>query len=622
MCGIAGIVGRDAGQHIDAVRKMIAAMLHRGPDGGDLYVSPTNRCVLGHRRLAILDLSEAAEQPMSDPSQRWAFVYNGECYNYLSLREKYKQDLEGLRSSGDTEVFMRLLQRYGEEILPQINGMFAFALWDEQTGQVLLGRDRFGQKPLYLAEIEGHLIFSSEIRALLASGLVSRKVDVSGLYSYLAFGSFQEPMTLLRDVSVFPAQSSLRWKPKNAITARPYWTPTREKRDVSPFELRTAFVQAVERHLISDVPLGLFLSGGVDSTAVAAVAAQCGKGDIHTLSVIFPEQLFMSEGQAAQQTATRLGTHHQEIPMTGSQTLGILDAALLAMDQPTTDGINTYIVSDAAKKAGFKVALSGLGGDELFGGYRAARRIRFFSAAQQISQVVPSFLKDMLFLKEPFSARIGKLDQLFQNKNSFFSSCLAQRRLFSAKQIEQIAPFLRPNDLIDGLLGRRYQQIEQMLAERTIEDQILLYETSTYMAQTLLRDTDVMGMAHSLEIRVPFLDTSFSDLCLALEPQARQSHPYPKWRLIQALKGLLPEGTGTQPKMGFTLPFHQWMQNELKPMITDVLHSLPVVCPLFQEKPLLQLWDAFLLSPERVRWSRPWSLFVLGRYLAQHRLDG
>ncbi len=621
MCGIAGVVGPHAGRYADAVHKMMVAMLHRGPDGGDMYVSPTGRCVLGHRRLAILDLSEAAEQPMLDPTRRWAFVYNGECYNYLSLREKHKEDLEGLHSSGDTEVLMRLLQRYGEEILPQINGMFAFALWDEQTGQLLLARDRFGQKPLYVAQTEGCLVFSSEVRAILASGLISRNIDPMGLSSYLALGSVQEPSTLLRDVSMFPAHSALRWTPQQSITARSYWWPGREKRTISPFELRETFFQSVERHLISDVPLGVFLSGGVDSTAIAAAATQRHNGKIHTLSVVFPEQTSMSESQAAQQIAAQFGTHHQEIALTGGRMLDSLEAALLAMDQPTADGINTYVVSEAAKQAGFKVALSGLGGDELFGGYRAAKRIQAFDVLQKATRFVPSFLENALFLMEPFSARMGKLDQLFHNRPSFLSSCLAQRRLFSFQQIQQIAPSLRADQMIDGLSRQRYQELEELFVGRNTEDRILLYEANVYMGQTLLRDTDAMGMAHSLEIRVPFLDTAFSDLCLALEPQARQDRPHPKWRFLQALQGVLPEDLAKRPKMGFTLPFHHWMQNELKTTIAETLRALPSLCPLFQEKPLLQLWETFLRSPERVRWSRPWSLFALGRYLAEHRLE-
>ncbi|MCB9644864.1 MAG: asparagine synthase (glutamine-hydrolyzing) [Myxococcales bacterium] len=626
MCGIAGIVGKGASEHVDAVRRMMKAMEHRGPDGEGLYVAPSGRCVLGHLRLAILDPALAV-QPMFSADERWAFVYNGECYNHPTLREVYKEDLHALRTTGDTEVVMRLLQAHGADILPKLNGMFAFALWDEQKETLLLARDRFGQKPLYLAKSGDLLLFASEVRALLASGLISRKVDLAGVYSYLAFGSVQEPLSILSGVEMMPPQSSMMWSSSGGATqARSYWSPPSGKQALSAVELRDAFVGAVERHLISDVPLGLFLSGGIDSSAVALAASRVSPSALNTLSIVFPEQKELSEAKYARRIAELVESRHQEIPLTGSMMLSMLKESFHAMDQPTGDAINTYMVSMAAHQAGLKVALSGLGGDELFGGYRAAPRVLLFSRLRRLFSLVRGPLRGLLGQVRPWSVSVSKLHQLLGSSPTWLSSFLVQRRVFSERQIGLLAPQLLSDKLFsgtlrEGIVAKQFDQLGTLIKGKTLEDAIALLELSTYMAQTLLRDSDIMGMHHSLEIRIPFLDTAFSDAVLSLEPEARQHARGIKWRMVEAMGDWMPREIYDRPKMGFTLPFESWMRKELKPQVESGLRALAQRCEPFQEKSLMRLWGAFQERPQDVRWFRPWLLCVLGNYLEIHQLS-
>lgn len=621
MCGIAGIVGEGASEHREAVRRMMAAMEHRGPDGEGMYLSPSGRCVLGHRRLAILDLSEAAAQPMCSEDGRWAFTYNGECYNFPELRDALEAKGEVFRSSGDTEVVMRLLEREGEEALARLNGMFALALWDEREGRLLLGRDRYGQKPLYTVRLGRMLLFASELRALLASGLVSRRVNPAAVYGYLAYGSIQEPNTILWDARLLAPQGYLRWSVGGEHEEGKYWAPAREKRVLGPMELRESFVAAIERHLLSDAPLGLFLSGGIDSSAVAAAAARVAPEQVKTLSMVYPDQPEQSEAVYARAMADKAGTEHHEVPITGPQMLEELPTALAAMDQPTGDAINTYLVSMAARKVGLKVALSGLGGDELFGGYRSFRQVKKLLRLRRLVGPLGGSLASLLGDRMGFSLRGGKLQELALGPAEAVSAYLVSRRLFSSQQIESLAPSLAPYALHHGLPAGLFRELCLFARGRALQDAVGLLELRAYMAQTLLRDADIMGMSHSLEIRVPFLDTEFSSDVLALEARARTPVPYGKWRFVEAMGDWLPPEVTRRNKQGFTLPFATWMSRALVEEIPKGLRALATHCQAIREDVLFQIWTDFLRKPQKVGWFRPWTLYVLGAFLERHELS-
>lgn len=633
MCGIAGIVGPGAGQQVQALRRMIDAMAHRGPDGEGVYSAPSGACLLGHRRLAILDLSEAAAQPMVSDDGRSALCYNGECYNFRDLRPALDRDGIAFHSTGDTEVLLRMLSREGARSLPRLNAMFAFAFWDESNRRLLLARDRFGQKPLYYAVAMGCLVFASEMRALLASDLIERLVSPQAIQGYLGYGAVQGPETIVEGVRLLPAATYLEWNgsaasPAIADSASPavlpapvrYWTPPADKRTCDGDELRDLFTNAVARHLISDAPVGVFLSGGIDSSAIAAAAARGAGRRVISLSVVFPDQPALSEHVWARRMAGHAGTDHREIELTGRDMLELLPRALDAMDQPTVDGVNTFVVSHAARAAGLKVALSGLGGDELFGGYPAFRDIPRLSRLGAIPGWMRGALAGSLRAADPFGRKVSKLADLLQAVDNPVESYLVRRRLFSLDQSRRLVPALDDPAIRFGIPVAELERLDTLCSERPLPDAVGLLELGTYMQQMLLRDSDVMGMANSLEIRVPFLDADFAERVLSLDPSARTPGRVPKWRFVEAMGDWIPRENVERPKQGFTFPFAEWMRNELRDRAEEGIRYLMKNSAVFDSTLVRRFWTRFLERPDGVGWSRPWSLFVLGNYLLRHRL--
>jgi asparagine synthase (glutamine-hydrolysing) len=620
MCGIAGIVGPGAAGHRDAVRRMVEAQKHRGPDGEGIRSFPSGHCVLGHRRLAILDLSESAAQPMLTEDGRFGLAYNGECYNFIELRNELAAGGETFNSTGDTEVVLRLLARKGAGALPRMNAMFALGLWDEKERRLLLARDRFGQKPLYYARTGKLLLFASEVRALLASGLVERRIDPTGIISYLSAGAVQGPGTIVKGLKILPRASYIVFNAGNNEKAGVYWTPPREKKPCSSRELRELFSQAVARHLISDVPAGLFLSGGIDSSATVAAAVNASKSPLRTLSVVFPEHAELSEAEHAKRAAESAGTEHQEIPLTDAEMLETLPAALNAMDQPTSDAINTYVVSHAARQAGLKVSISGLGGDELFGGYRSFRQVPIMVGLRRILKLFSPLSNLLETYPGIFEKKAGKLADTLDSPIEVISAFIVRRRLFSSRQIKKLAPGLADPGWISGLGEKRIEELELMLEGREIHDAIGLLEMDLYMGQTLLRDSDVMGMADGLEIRLPFLDAEFAECVLSLEAKARRPARIPKARFVEAMEDWLPIKNVQRPRQGFYMPFHDWIHGALREEVNGSISHLAGLGDPINGETVKSVFDMFLTRPGYITWSRPWSLFVLGHYLAANDL--
>ncbi|MHB1421803.1 MAG: asparagine synthase (glutamine-hydrolyzing) [Gemmataceae bacterium] len=620
MCGIAGIVGSRVGKHQDAVQRMLGALTHRGPDGSGLWVSPSEQCVLGHRRLAILDLSAAAAQPMCTPDRRFVLSYNGECYNYRDLRRQLHSQGVPIQSSGDTEVLLHLLARQHQEGLRSLNAMFALALWDEREGRLLLARDLFGQKPLYWCAFEDGLIFASEVRAILASGLVPRRLNLAGLRSYLCHGAVQGPDTIVSGVWLLPRASTLAWHREIQPVVASYWRTPQEQRPAALGEIRDGFFAAVERHLISDVPAGVFLSGGVDSSAAAAAAVRRAGSGVTSLSVVFPDQPEQSEAEHARRMAEMAGTRHIEVPVTGGDMLAMLEKSLASMDQPTIDAVNTYIVSRAARQAGLTVALSGLGGDELFGGYPSFSTVPHLLRLRRALGPVRRPAGWLLRTTSLFGRQWGKIADLLEAPPGVLPAYAVRRRLFSSRQVRALAPRFGAEKWLSGLDPARMADLQELVAGRALPDAVGHLELEWYMGQTLLRDSDVMGMACSLEIRCPFLDKDFAELVLAQPPQARMLKGVRKWLLIEALRDLLPEANWRRPKQGFALPMQTWMLGPLRQQVEDELSCLAAFPGLFDGGSLQELWSRFQAAPAEIGWSRPWGLFVLGAYLREHKL--
>ena len=619
MCGIAGIVGPGAAEHVDAVARMTAAMAHRGPDGDGLYSAPSGQCVFGHRRLAILDPSTSAAQPMRSRDDRFALTYNGEVYNYRELRRALESQGETFTSTGDTETLLRLLMTAGREAIPRLNGMFALALWDDRERRLLLARDRFGQKPLYLARVGALLIFASELRALLESGLVRRECDRQAVLGYLSFGATQGPATMVRGASLLPSASTLELY-QGSVAVDRYWVPPRDKRNCSPDELREEFLAAVGRHLVSDAPLGLFLSGGIDSSAVTVAAAQFSSRALTTICVVFPDQPEASEAPHARRIAARIGSDHREIPIGGRELLALLPAALDAMDQPTADAINTFIVSHATRQAGIKVVLSGLGGDELFGGYPSFRDLPWLVQLARAPRAMRAAAAHFLALRDALDRTTAKLVDILQASADLVGVYLARRKTFSSRQVATLAPALIDGGWTAGVPPTRLPELHALVDGRELHDAIGLLELDCYMRDMLLRDSDVMGMNRSIEIRVPFLDTEFATRALQLESAARRPMHHPKWRFTEAMGTLIPRENIERRKQGFTLPFTHWMLDELRDEVEDGVAAL-ATSGLCDEARVRQVWSRFRARPTEVGWARPWTLFILGRFLRQHRLS-
>jgi asparagine synthase (glutamine-hydrolysing) len=369
---------------------MQTALQHRGPDDAGICISTDQQAALAHTRLSILDLSPAGHQPMSTSDGRYSITFNGEIYNFQQLRQNLIDQGEKFHSQTDTEVILKLYQRIGADCVHHLRGMFAFAIWDDWEKTCFLARDPLGIKPLYYWQSGTTLVFASELRAVLASGLPGVNLSPEGLYGYLTTGSVPEPYTLIADIHCLAAGHWLYWQNGN-ITKKQYWQINFTPEEISPPEareiVRTALVDSIQHHFISDVPVGIFLSGGIDSTTILALATQTQQSQLSTYSITFAESEY-NEGELAQKVANHFGAKHTEYQVTASFAKDIFPNFLAAIDQPSIDGFNTFCVSKVAHDQGMKVVLSGLGGDEIFGGYQSF---------QKVPQMV-SFSKNTKFL--------------------------------------------------------------------------------------------------------------------------------------------------------------------------------------------------------------------------------
>lgn len=628
MCSIAGIIylSKDGEERraygSAALERMMRALHHRGPDDRGMWLAPEKeRATIGlaNTRLAIIDLSPAGHQPMLDEEAGVCLTYNGEIYNFMDVREELSADARKWRSHTDTEVVLRAYERWGVECLKKFRGMFALALWDEGSGELLLARDQLGIKPLYYYQSEELFIFASEIRALLASGLVPRRLSRDGLTSYLEQGSVEAPATIIDGVrSLMPGQY-LRVNARSRalhLEAASYGdelgaghriAPPVE-RDAAVRRLREILEDSVRKHLVSDVPLGVFLSGGIDSSALVALMSRVAGERVKSFSVVFAEEKF-SEASHARLVAAMYGTEHREIPLGEDGLLAMLPDALNAIDQPTMDGINTYVVSKSVKQAGITVALSGLGGDELFAGYSTFRRGR---QLQTLSRVPRDLRRAAAAVGQSVlgkSVRQRKFWEMLASDGSARAAYDVTRQLFGAREVR-------------SLLLNAPERIAAACADEGLEDTINAVsrcELEGYMVNTLLRDTDFMSMAHSLEVRVPFVDTAVVDFVLGLPGGWKMNGGRAKPLLQDALGPLLPQEITERPKMGFTLPFENWMQSRLREEIARVFADERRFETLgLRAQTVRDVWRRFLSEPGRIGWSRPWALYVLAKWSELH----
>jgi asparagine synthase (glutamine-hydrolysing) len=565
MCGIAGILTKtEIKNNLETLMlRMQTALQHRGPDDQGIYISPNREVGFAHTRLSILDLSAAGHQPMSTPDGRYWITFNGEIYNFRQLRLDLEAKGEKFYSQTDTEVILKLYQQQGAECVNKLRGMFAFAIWDNQEQTCFIARDALGIKPLYYWQSGSTLIFASEIRAILASKLPSIALSPEGLYGYLVSGTVPEPHTLIAGIRALEAGNWLRWQAGNLIQQQ-YWQINFGSETISLTEakekVRNALIDSTEHHFISDVPVGIFLSGGIDSSSIVALARQTQKGNLRTYSIGFEENEW-NEGELAQKIAQEFDTEHTEYKVTASLGRDLLPQFLASIDQPSIDGFNTFCVSQIAHQDGTKVVLSGLGGDELFGGYKTFQQVpSMVRWGQQLQKIQPiSTVIGRGLASSGTSPRMKRLGDFLQQKPTTAAAYRSFRGIFSQTEAIKITQHYLKDASLPIWEGMIFP--DRSLAKNlpSLEDEVSLLELSCYMRNQLLRDSDVMSMAWGLELRVPLVDQALLE-AIASIPSAMRLAPG-KQLLIQAMPEL-PSWLLNRPKRGFFFPFQEWIDNE------------------------------------------------------------
>lgn len=623
MCGIAGLVGLNDSTELRelAVRTMCDAMQHRGPDDrGQISRGPAT---LGMRRLAIIDPA-GGHQPMTDASGRHHLVFNGCIYNHRELRAELAAAGYIFKTHCDTEVLLAALARWGEACLSRLRGMFAFALWDEREQTLVLARDAFGIKPLYYRHdaATGRLAFASEINALLAADLAERRFDPQAVADYLSYLSVPAPRTIYRDVFSLRPGDLARYV-RGRLEVKPWWrfpapaagaTACRTAEEFC-HELRARLDDTVQAHRLADVPVGAFLSGGLDSAGIVALMRRAGAAALKTFSLVFEEAGY-SEAAPARRAAAALGTEHHETVLTGRQLAAEIDRFVRRLDQPTGDGVNTYYISQAAQAGGVTVVLSGLGGDELFGGYPSFRDLPRLARLLPAWRGLPESWRNLIVRKlTRGGVRRRKLGDFLGQARDLHGLCSLQRRVFSSALGTSL---LHPDLRAGAELMRQHPRLDDLPDELRGADAfqvISAWELRTYMADVLLRDSDVMSMAHSLELRVPFIDAPLVTWLWTQPARFKATGPA-KAALATALDGLLPTETRQRPKRGFTLPFAVWMRRELKPFLEDTFAASSVArSGLLDPASVQAFWRDFLAGQDGRSWSRVWSLAMLVAFL-------
>jgi len=630
MCGIAGIVCArpdvDA-RPCDVITRMVDTMVHRGPDERGIFADAD--VALGSCRLAVIDL-ENGRQPIANEDGNVTVVHNGEIYNFEALRRELEAAGHRFRTRSDTEVIVHAYEQWGRDCVRRFAGMFAFAVHDRRVrGQwrLLLARDRFGIKPLYYYAGDGVFAFASEVRTLLASRIVPRRIDRRAVWDYLGYQSAPAPRTLVENVRMLEPGHWLDVTGDGSVSSACYWNLADYVAEAdAPIDASAALThvrqrleESVARHLISDVPVGVWLSGGLDSAAVLALARRAGASP--TAFTVVLDGMAPEESAGARETARALDTELVEIGLTPDAECEQVVAALAAMDQPTGDGVNTYIIARAVRARGAKVALSGLGGDELFGGYPSFSRIRTARRALRMLEATPSSIRRAAArvarsIRRPASEKIATI---LEDHASLPAAYSVLRQVFTPAQRHRLldARWLEAIGDDEDPYSTALAATDTARADRATMAAITLAESRTYMHDVLLRDTDQMSMAHGLEVRVPLLDHSLAEYVVSLPDEIKLAGRWPKGLLLESVRGLLPETVGRRPKSGFVLPFDRWMRGPLRSFCElrlTRLGSRGVVRP----DTVSRLWTDYLDGQPTVSWSRPWTLVVLDEWLERN----
>jgi asparagine synthase (glutamine-hydrolysing) len=617
MCGIAGIVGHGGGAPVeeDTLVRLRDAQAHRGPDDAGIWIDKRKRVGLAHRRLSIIDLTPSGHQPMSTADGQLHLVFNGEIYNHLELRETLENRGHRFRSSSDSEVLLHGYREWGEALLPRLRGMFAFALFDQSADAVLVARDPLGIKPLHIAQFDDFVVFSSEvqpIRRVFGSG----GTDLEAVASYLHWGSIAAPRTLYKKIRALPAGHRAWIRSGKLGEASAYYSlgdeihdnPQNMSEGEADERIRAALLDSVRCHMVADVEVGSFLSGGVDSISLVSLMSEVLPRPVSTINLSFDVEA-MDEGELAQRAARELGTHHQRVDLSVNDARDSIAKAMASLDQPSADGINVGLVSRAAVQAGLKVAVNGVGGDELFGGYGTfpeLERVRRIHG--RLSRLPASkSLRRLALLgmdRFPHSQSRAGIRRALQHGDTLSGAYFAVRGLFAP---EQAAGLLAPEarSAVEHVDPVAELDARARPGEVPAQQQMAYLEVQQYLQMQLLRDADIMSMKHSLEIRTPLVDHVLYRELFKIPAALRQAGPA-KRRLREATRPPLAERYWKRKKMGFSLPWDDWMRSE------EFAWALPEH-GIFDAAALKELETSFLQG--RTSSSRIWPLVTLAPFL-------
>jgi asparagine synthase (glutamine-hydrolysing) len=551
MCRIAGIISNKIApdELLQKTRSMCLALAHGGPDDEGIYQAPLHGLVFGHRRLSIIDLTANGHQPMADIQQRVWITFNGEIYNYPELKQELLNAGAAFHSDSDTEVIIQAYINWGMGAFARLRGMFAFALHDTEQALTYLVRDASGIKPLYYYTDSNGIAFASEVKALKIAGIATQP-DENWPIRFLAFGHIPEPYTTLKNVLSLPKGHFLKWEHQNgSYEVLPYYLPNNRASEIHTTEeahksISTGLDKTIKRQLLADAPIGVFLSGGIDSSLITLLANQYKKPNLKTVSIFFDEQAY-NERTYQDIVVKQTGAQNYQHLVKQQDFETALPDIIAGMDMPTTDGINSWFISKYARHEGLKAVLSGLGADELFGGYPSFKRIKYL----KYIKLFPSFI-----LNTVARLSVGPLKRIaLLTHDHPLAEYLFLRGLFVPADIAKILN-VSEQHVSDVLFATPLQ-----LGQLTDTQKAAWFETNLYMQNQLLRDTDVMSMAHGLEVRVPFLDEDFVQMVNRINPSVRFDNDKPKQILIDSYPGLLPKQIWDRPKMGFSFPLQKWM---------------------------------------------------------------
>lgn len=622
MCSINGIYNHSKLKNpYSQIQAMNIKSSHRGPDNSDIYQDPD--VILGHNRLSIIDLSKLANQPFISNDKEIVLVFNGEIYNYLELKKKLVN--YSFRTSSDTEVLIAAYLEWNLDFVNHLDGMFSFALWDKRTRLFMLGRDKLGIKPLYYSDKNNSIAFSSEIRSLLECELVNRKLNISALHDYLQYSTVHAPNTLVKDVKMLLPGNILIIKDDEYRTYK-YWelgsnlNKIEFDKDLANSKIKELFSKAVNKRTMSDVPFGAFLSGGIDSSAIVASASKTCNKQINTFTVTFDNSDY-NEAKYAKIIGDKYNTNHTEINLNPEDLLKELPDFLAAVDHPSADGPNTFVVSKAVKKSGVKMVLSGLGGDEIFAGYDIFKRAYNLLDKKWLFSFPPglrSNLGSLMKLISPTTSVEKIAETINQKRLELPYYYHISRRQLSNKTIAKLLP--NYNKQLAFPLEFALDQFENSnIKKLPFLSKVSFLEINTYLQNTLLRDTDQMSMANSLEVRVPFLDIELLEYVISVSDKLKYPHT-PKKLFTDSMGDLIPNEIINRKKMGFVLPWDLWMRNELKDFNQSKLNYL-CNSGIFNKTAVNDLWKRFMNKDKRVSWSSIWSLVVLSSWIEENEIS-